>query len=226
MRADDPRLPVTPLEALGPTVSETVTVAGRRFVLRRPDAVERLIDHPQFGSARAADEYMPYWAHLWPAACFLAEVVLREPWPVGTMALEVGCGLGLPGLAALAAGLRVTFSDYDATALRFAADNARTNGFTAFDVLTMDWRRPPETLRYPAVLMADLLYDVALVRPLAGLLRRVLTPGGVGLLANGDRVALQALPAALAAEGLNFTQQEECGETGTMWLYRITGLSP
>jgi predicted nicotinamide N-methyase len=243
------RLPVTPKEYLGPTVRETVTVAGRSFILTRPDAVDLLSDHPQLGGTSAAEEYMPYWAHLWPAATLLAEAVLREPsWRAGGVspprnvtfteaslprgahaprspqdvtALEVGCGLGLPGVAALAAGLRVTFSDYDATALRFAADNARANGFTDFDVLAMDWRWPPEGLRASVVLAADLLYDVELVRPLANLMRRVLLPSGVGLLANGDRVALQALPAALAAEGLSFTQQEVRGDAGPAWLYRI-----
>ena len=57
--------------------------------------------------------------------------------------MEIGCGLGLPGIAALSKGLRVTFSDYDPLALRFAADNARANGFTDFKVLQLDWRHPP-----------------------------------------------------------------------------------
>src|SRR5262249_18562617 len=41
-----PDLPETPADALGPTVRQEVTVAGRTFVLLRPDAVDRLIDHP------------------------------------------------------------------------------------------------------------------------------------------------------------------------------------
>lgn len=227
MSGDGYQLPETPAEALGPTVRETVTVAGRSFVLGRPDAVERLTDHPVLGGGRAADEYMPYWAHLWPAARLLADVVLREPWPAAPRAaLELGCGLGLPGLAALARGARVTFSDYDATALRFAADNARANGFSDFDVLTMDWRRPPEGRTWPLLLGADLLYDAALVSPLAALVRRLLEPGGVCLLANGDRVAVQALGPALHAHGLAFVRQELVlsadGATYRGSLHRIT----
>src|SRR5262249_25299980 len=150
-------LPETPAEALGPTIREDVQVEGRTFVVTRPDAVDRLIDHPLLGGASAAEEYMPYWAHLWPAARMLAAVVVREPWSrpaagAPLSALEVGCGLGLVGLAALARGLRTTFSDYDATALRFAADNARLNGFTDFDLLQMDYRQPPEGLHVPVLL--------------------------------------------------------------------------
>src|SRR5579871_3858789 len=139
---EPPPMPETPREAVADVVREHVLVEDRDFLIERPAASDRLLDHPAVREAFAADEYMPYWADLWPAARMLAKVILREPWPVPPTgdklhALEVGCGLGLAGVAALAAGLRVTFSDYDATALRFAADNARRNGFTAFDTLQM-----------------------------------------------------------------------------------------
>ena len=101
----------------------------RTFIIARPSESDRLIDHPSVRSAFAADDYMPYWADLWPAARMLAKAILRETWVPGQSALEVGCGLGLPGIAALAMGLNVTFSDYDATALHFAADNARAERF-------------------------------------------------------------------------------------------------
>src|SRR3954463_636975 len=118
-----PPMPETPWEALGPLVHEKVLIDGRTFLITRPGESDRLLDHPAIRSAFAADEYLPYWADLWPAARMLAKVILREPWAPGLSALEIGCGLGLPGIAALARGLSVTFSDYDATALEFAADN-------------------------------------------------------------------------------------------------------
>jgi hypothetical protein len=211
MEAHGHQLPETPPEVLGPTIHETIALVDRRFILGRPDAVDRLRDHPILGGGSAADEYVPYWAHLWPAARLLADAILREPWSATgqpSSALELGCGLGLPGLAALSRGVRVTFSDYDATALRYAADNARANGFTDFDVLLLDWRRPPHGRRFPLLLGADLLYDVALVAPLAALVRQMLEPGGVALLANGDRVAVQALGPALGSQGLAFTREE------------------
>src|SRR5579871_4700713 len=130
-----PRMPQTPRDALGPLLREQVIVEERTFIIMRPSESDRLLDHPSVRTAFAADEYMPYWADLWPAARMLAKAILRETWTPGQRALEVGCGLGLPGITALAMGLRVTFSDYDATALRFAADNARLNGFEDFQLL-------------------------------------------------------------------------------------------
>src|SRR5260370_604012 len=84
------------------------------------------------------------------------KVIVREPWQASVPAWEIGCGLGLPGVPALSMGLRVTFSDYDATALKFAADNARYNGFDDFQTLQLDWRSPPGDKKWPVVLASDL----------------------------------------------------------------------
>jgi hypothetical protein len=60
---------------------------------------------------------------------------------------------------------------------------------------------------------------------LAALIREVLTPDGVCLLANGDRVAVQALGLALDGQGLAFDRQEVGLEVeANIWrgsLYRI-----
>ncbi len=221
-----PPMPETPRDALGELVREKVIVEGRTFVLARPAQSDRLLDHPAVRNAFAADEYMPYWADLWPAARMLAKVLLRQPWPAGQRALEIGCGLGLPGIVALSAGLRVTFSDYDATALHFAAENARANGFTDFDVLQMDWRYPPAGLRFPVILASDLIYEMRNVAPLVALIKTMLEPGGVCLLTDQDRVPSHVLRQTLLAEGLPFTTQVmRAGEPGGRrlkgTLYRI-----
>jgi predicted nicotinamide N-methyase len=216
-------LPQTPLDALGPLVRETVLVEDRAFVIDRPGDSDRLLDHPAIRAAFAADEYMPYWVDLWPAARMLAKVILREPWPPGLEAVEIGCGLGLPGIAALARGLRVTFSDYDATALRFAADNARANGFSDFALRQIDWRDPPDDLRVPVVLASDLIYELRNVGPLVGLIKRVLLPGGVCLMTDQDRVPSHVLRQTLADEGFTFTTQAvRAGEPGGTRRYRGT----
>ncbi len=216
----------TPPEALGPSIREEVFIDEHTFLIERPGESDRLFDHPAVRSAFAADDYLPYWADLWPAARMLAKVIVRETWPTGLEALEIGCGLGLPGIAALARGLRVTFSDYDATALRFAADNARLNGFTEFTTLPMDWREPPEGVQFPLLLASDLLYEMRNVPPLVELIKRLLRPDGQCLLTDGDRVPSYVLRDMLAAEGLPFTTQTlRAGEPGGRHmkgtLYRI-----
>jgi predicted nicotinamide N-methyase len=222
-----PPMPATPLDAVESLVREQVIVEDRTFLIVRPGQSDRLLDHPAVRSAFAADEYMPYWADLWPAARMLAKAILRETWKPGQRALEVGCGLGLPGIAALAGGLRVTFSDYDAAALHFAADNARLNGFEDFDVLQMDWRYPPPDRQYPIILASDLIYEMRNVAPLVALIKQMLEPGGVCLVTDQDRVPSHVLRDNLAAEGLPFTiKVMRAGEPGGRrvkgTLYRIS----
>ena len=211
---------------LGEIVRERVLIEGRTFVIQRPAKSEHLIDHPAVRSAFAADEYLPYWADLWPAARMLAKVLLRESWKPGTEALEVGCGLGLPGVVALSAGLRVTFSDYDRTALRFAADNARLNGFSDFKTLVLDWRAPPSDLKVPVVLASDIAYEQRHVEPLVNVIAAVLAPGGVCLLTDHDRLPAQAFREALAGAGLGYNAavvraSEPSGGRHKGTLYRI-----
>ncbi len=202
-----PFLPVTPPDALGPIVREKVVIHGHTFLITRPDESDKLIDHPAIRAAFEADEYLPYWTDLWPAARMLAKMVLQEPLTPGTEALEIGCGLGLPGVAALARGLKVIFSDCDATALQFAADNARLNGFQDFRLLPMDWRQPPGGLRVPLILASDLIYELRHINPIIALLKRLLTPDGVCLLTDQDRLPPYNLREALEWEGFRFQTQ-------------------
>jgi predicted nicotinamide N-methyase len=211
---------------LGPLVREKVIVEDRIFEIIRPGESDRLLDHPAVHDAFSADEYLPYWADLWPAARMLAKAILRQKWTHGLEALEIGCGLGLPGIVALAVGLRVTFSDYDACALRFAADNARLNGFTDFRVMQLDWRHPPADLQVPVILASDLIYELRNVDPLVNFIKKVLAPGGQCLVTDQDRVPSHALRETLQREGLAFTTQIlRAGEPGGRrlkgTLYRI-----
>ena len=117
-------------------------------------------------------------------------------------ALEIGCGLGLPGVAALSRGLHVTFSDYDAAALRYAAGNARLNGFSNFDTLHMDWRAPPADLRVPLLMASEPIYVLELVESLADFVAKALEPEGMFLMADQGRLQAEALRGALQARNL------------------------
>lgn len=186
-----PRFHCTPPEAVTETVRETVFIGDHTFLLDRPADGDKLLDHPWCRSAYAADEYVPYWPTLWPSARMLAKAVLREPWELSPRpsVLEVGCGLGLAGVACLARGLHVTFSDVDVTALTFAERNARLNGFArGFRSLPLDFRSPPEGEQFSVVIGSDLMYEERLVDPLVALLDAVLAPGGVCLIADPDRL--------------------------------------
>jgi len=220
-------IPEAIADRLGPIVRETVFIEDRTFLIDHPGASDHLLDHPAVRDAFAKDEYMPYWADLWPASRMLAKAILHEPWTPGIDALEIGCGLGLAGIVALSMGLKVTFSDYDASALHFAAANARLNGHKEFRTLQLDWRYPPESLRAPVILAADLVYEMRNIGPLVAFIKKVLMPGGVCLLTDMDRVPHHALKELLQAEALQFTtKMMRAGEPGGRRMkgtrYRIT----
>jgi predicted nicotinamide N-methyase len=226
-KLDRPLLPETPRQILGALTREAVILEGRSYFVTRPAQSDKLLDDPTVRSNFALDEYMPYWADLWPGARMLGKALLKEPkWPAGLTALEVGCGLGLPGVVALSLGMQVIFSDYDATALHFAAENARDNGFSSFRTLQMDWRFPPPDLKVPLLLASDLIYEMRTVAPLIGRVKKVLAPGGECLLTDQDRVPMNHFRETLQNEGLNFTMHMvRAGEPGGRrvkgTLYRI-----
>ena len=223
---DAPALPITPLDALGPTVVEEIPLGGRTFRIERPDESDKLLAHPGVRGAIPGEVYVPYWTDLWPAARMLGKWILRQRWPAGLAALEVGCGLGLPGLAALSMGVDVTFSDYDSTALHFVRRNALINDLPEPKTLQLDWRFPPDGVQFPVLLAADLIYEERNVAPLIRLIARMLAPVGVCLLTDQDRVPSSLLRRRLADAGLPFTTTMlRAGEPGTRFkgtLYRIT----
>jgi predicted nicotinamide N-methyase len=176
------------LPKLGDIVREKVNVGGETFLIARPDRPDKLLDQPAVVEASRQDDYMPYWAEIWPAARMLAKVLMTEPVAVSSSALELGCGLGLCGVVGLFRGLDLIFSDYDPTALKFASDNAHLNGFRKFRTLQLDWRSPPPDLKVSMILGADLIYEPRNVAPVIHCIETLLAPGGVALVTDQDRI--------------------------------------
>jgi predicted nicotinamide N-methyase len=217
----------TPLEAIAETVEEHVIVDDRKFLISRPAKADTLLDHPAVRARFSDGAYLPYWVDLWPSARMLGKVLLREHWTPGMRVLEIGCGLGLPGVVALSVGLRVTFSDCDRSALHFAGRNARANGFSDFELLPLDWNHPPRDLKFPLVFGSDLIYEGRNVAPLVDLIGCVLAPDGVCLITDQDRIPAELLRRTLEAHGLRFTTRvvhagEPGGRRSRGTLYRIT----
>jgi hypothetical protein len=192
----------------GPVAVTTFRFGARDIRVVRPDDPDRMLDDPGVLAWNRRDDYMPYWAYLWPAAYLLAEAVACEDWLEvrgdETMeVLEIGCGLGLAGLVAMARGFRVQFSDYDRAPLEFVARSATENGFDEgrYRTRLLDWRDPPDE-QFPVILGADVTYEARLVPLVAGVLAAMLAPDGLGLIASPYRVADRGFPAAVASLGL------------------------
>lgn len=214
----------------GPVRSSAIAVGGRSVWVVRPADPDRMLDDPAVLAWNRDDDYMPYWAYLWPGAFLLAGAVDAEPWAPGTPALEIGCGLGLAGLVGLGRGLRVTFTDYDEGPLGFVARSAGANGFdpSSYEARRLDWRDPPGA-RFPVILGADVLYERRLVPLVANLLAATLSPGGLALIADPSRPAAEGFSSAVEAIGLSCESvpvSAESAELGTVrgTLHRVKNL--
>jgi predicted nicotinamide N-methyase len=196
----------------------TVRVAGRLIELVQPVEPDRLLDDPAVAAWNAADDYMPYWAYLWPGAFLLGEALAAGEWPAGTRALEIGCGLGLSGLFAVSIGLHVRFTDHDRTPLRFVERSAGANGFepSSYSTALLNWSEPPDE-RYPLILGADVTYERRLTPLVAGLIAAMLEPGGLALITDPNRPAARGFGDAVRALGLateSIPAQADCDELG------------
>ena len=144
--------------------SDVVEVAGIRLELLRPTSPEALIDEETF----AVDEFLPYWAELWPAARALADAL---PDVRGLRVVELGCGLGVPSLVAAACGATVTATDWSADAIELLRRNAARNGL-GVTAEVRDWRSP-WAQRFDLALAADVLYERRNVEPVLERLREL-----------------------------------------------------
>jgi predicted nicotinamide N-methyase len=165
-------------------VEEVVGIAGRDLALLRPRDSEALLSEEAF----AADEFLPYWAELWPSALALARAVGARTLR-GARTLELGCGLGLPSLAAAAAGGRVVATDWAEEAIAMTLRNAARNGL-AVEALRVSWTAPSALLErapWDLVLASDVLYEQRNGEALLPLLPRLIDARGEIWLADPGR---------------------------------------
>lgn len=137
---------------------QTLDVSGARFRVALPAVPDEVLEQTVQAGEPCREEVAPYWACLWPTAPAMAACVMRQAWTPGTRALEIGCGIGLVGIAGLAAGLRVTFSDYAPEAVQLAIHNARINQLPNHAGAHLDWRAPADD-QFEVLLANDILYD-------------------------------------------------------------------
>lgn len=141
----------------------------------------------------------PYWCCPWPSALALAQLLTQRPELVqGKRVLELGCGLGIAGLAAALAGAHsVLLTDREPLALECALRSAAASGLacaslpSSFEVAVtqhdqqvaaavLDWDKLVDSTGFKGVdvvLASDVMYDASAAQPVAKLSPLLLATG-------------------------------------------------
>ena len=203
---------------------QRIVLGGRELVIERPDDPESLIDESRFDE----DEFLPYWAELWPSGVALARHVAGLDL-VGKRVLELGCGLALPSFAAAIAGAGVLATDWAPEAIELVAVNAAANGLQVATAL-LDWGTPPgpDLAPFDLVLAADVLYEERNAAPLLRLLSAALADGGAALVADPGRRHAPAFSAGARTAGweLELVEADELPSGGISVLRRPGASAP
>ena len=133
------------------------------------------------------DERLPHFGELWPAGIALARWIWRRDEFRGEEVLDLGCGVGLPGIAAAMRGARVVFADIFEEALALARANAEGAGMLGHEFVRLDWRDRSFARRFDAIFASDLFYEARHHAPLLAFFERHLHPAGFVAAADPGR---------------------------------------
>jgi predicted nicotinamide N-methyase len=151
-------------------VTSSVDLPGGPVALLQPGEAAELPDDGGVEWAPLA----PYWSVLWRSGVALARAIAAEG-VGGLRIVELGCGLGLPSIAAARAAAQVLATDEDPEALELLGRNADRND-AELETLRLEWAEPADLIGrapFDLVIAADVLYERAAVAQLLALLPRL-----------------------------------------------------
>ena len=199
-------------------VTENLQLGGRKLTIVYPPDATELIDEDAFEH----EEFLPYWAELWPSAVALARSLAALPL-TGRRVVELGCGLAVPSIAASLEGAAALATDWSPDALAYAERNASAND-ARLETLRVAWADADELVArapFDLVLAADVLYERRNVEQLLALLPLL---GSEVLLADPGRPALAAfLDGAGASWEIAEEPADELSRGGVYRLVRRVG---
>jgi predicted nicotinamide N-methyase len=223
----DTLLAGTSVEALEASLSskydlrlEELDIAGHHFALTVVRDSYALVDAiaPE---VFAMNDRLPYWADLWTSSLELARWCLTDPAVPGASVLDIGCGVGLAGIAAAKVGARVLMTDVDPDALRFAACNALRNlpdaaARASLSMSVLDWDAPGVIEPVDLILGGDVIYERAIFNRLLDLFDLALRPDGVAVLTDPDRTIGRAFLERAAQRGYDIRSEATAVDRGAI----------
>ena len=185
-----------PERSLYNRIRQTYTLTFDRFqvgdnklrLLKLANLEEFLGDRDPFADV----SQFPFWIRLWDAAMILAYLLGSQRDTAGKELLELGAGLGAPGLAAAANGYSVTLSDYEDIILDFQRVSAAASGLRDIRFLHLDWLKPQPLGPFDVLAGAEILFRESFFQPLLHLFTTLLKPDGTIFLAHD--ATRQSLP--------------------------------
>lgn len=129
-------------------------------------------------------EGFPFWIRLWDSAVVLSYVLSSLPNSHGKSLLEVGAGLGAPGLAAASCGMDVTITDYEEMIVDFERVSAAASNLHNVKFAMLDWLDPPEMGQFDLLAGAEILFRDEFFQPLLNVFKKYLKPEGAIWLAH------------------------------------------
>jgi len=175
----------------------TLPIAGRSWHVRAAR------DHASLMAAADRFVAFPFGLLLWESAQALAEALADDKESLaGRTVLELGAGVGLPGIVARwlgAAAVRQT--DHISEALALCRANAEENGVGGIEVALANWDAWTDAHTYDLIIGSDVIYERSAHAPLAAILDHNLAPGGRVLLADPGRQDTPLFLADLTATG-------------------------
>jgi methyltransferase-like protein 23 len=161
-------------------------------------------------------DVFPYGLKVWESAVVMADYFAAQGVALkGASMMELGAGIGLPGMVAAKAGAHVTATDHNQIALDLGARNAAANDVPAMTWAVVDWYKWDLPGRFEIIAGADVLYDNETYPPILQILEASLAPGGQAVFTDPMREQTLDFIEMLRAAGW----QVDVSERGTNEIY-------
>ncbi len=163
---------------------KSLKIGDHTIHLLKPSEIEEFLNSKDpFTDAGA----FPFWAKLWEASVVLAHLLAATPERRGKRLLEIGAGLGLPGIVASLAGFVAVLADNEQVILDFQQVSAAANGSKSARHILFDLFQPPEIGTFDVIGGAEILSGEEIVDPLLDICKNYLAAGGTVYLAHDLR---------------------------------------